>query len=300
MVPASSASDIERPTQARVVVYVGILCLVWGSTWFVIKDGLRDLPPLFSAAARFWLAAVVMLLLAPRIQRREGGPVPRAFVWITVGTLSFFASYGIVYVSETVLPSGLVSVLWAVYPLLVAVLGHFFLPGERLRAGHFVGFVLGFGGVVLLFRHDVHAFGSAGLAVALLLLVSPVVVAVGTVVTKRYASAASSAMLNRNGMFVGAVLLSAASALFERDAAVRLTSRALFSIGYLAIMGTVVTFGLYHFVLRHAPAHRLSLIAYVTPVLALTLGWALGGEPIYLSTVAGTALILGGVALVVR
>ena len=121
------------PGRVTVVLTVTVLCLIWGSTWLVIKTGLRDLPVLTSAAARFTIAAGAMALLAPALHRREGGTRPPRWLALCMGSLNFAVSYGVVYVAETVIPSGLASVLWAVFPLLTAALGHVWLPGERLR-----------------------------------------------------------------------------------------------------------------------------------------------------------------------
>lgn len=278
---------------------VALLCLVWGSTWVVIQGGLADLPPFTSAGARFAIAFAVMALIAPRLARREGGGPPPARLWIVVGTLNFAVSYGIVYTTETVLPSGIVSVLWAVFPLLMAVAGHFVLD-ERLRPVHWLGFAIGFVGVAMLFVTDLAAFGPDAIPAALLLFVSPAVSVVGQTCIKRWGTASSSALLNRNAMGLGAVLLLLAAALFERDTAPRWTAAAIASVGYLSVFGTVLTFTLYFWLLRYARATKLSVISFVTPVVALTLGWAFADEPVTATTVAGAVLVVVGVALVVR
>ena len=109
---------------------------------------------------------------------------------------------------------------------------------------------------------------------ALLLMLSPISVVIGTTLVKRYGGGVSSTLLNRNGMFVGAALLLGAALALEREAGVSWTTPAIASVLYLAIMGTVVTFSLFFWLLRYAPAHRMALIAYVTPAIALFLGWA--------------------------
>ena len=294
------SSTLREPSARLVNLLVAVLCLIWGSTWLVIKTGLEDLPPFTSAGVRFAIAALVLLGLAPLLRRREGGARPAPWVWVVVGTLNFALSYGIVYTSETVLPSGLVSVLWSVFPLLMAATGHWLLPGERLHARQWLGFVLGFLGVGLLFQTDVRDFGPEAVPMALLLLVSPAISVVGQTVLKRHAEKSSSVLVNRNAMLLGALLLLAAGAVTESDDEMRWTVQAMLSIGYLAIVGTVITFTLYFWLLRYAPAHRLSLIAYITPVIALTLGWMFGGESVTAFTLAGTATILVGVVLVVR
>lgn len=276
------------------------LCLIWGSTWVVIKGGLRDLPPLTSAGARFAIAAMIMVGVAAVLGRREGGARPPAWLWIVQGTTNFAVSYGVVYHAETVLPSGLVCLLFGVYPMLQAAAGHVFLDRERLRGRQWFGFVVGLAGLVLLFRTDLRNFGPDGIPTALLLFLSPLAVVVGTTLVKRYGGEISSVLLNRNGMLAGAVLLLLAAVIFERGSDPRWTGPAVASVAYLAVMGTVVTFSLYFWLLRTLPAHRMALIAYVIPTLALVFGWAFADEALTISTVTGAACVLCGVLLVVH
>lgn len=286
------------PSERAIRLWMGLLCLIWGSTWLVIRGGLRDLPPFTSAGVRFLVAFLVMLALAPRLARREGGRRPGLGLTLAMGTLNFGVSYGIVYWSETILPSGLVSVLWSVFPLMMAVSGHFTLPNERLHPKQWGGFVFAFLGVLLLFATDIRALGPAAIPAGLVLLLSPAVSTVGTTLVKKYGEGVSSVLLNRNGMLVGAVMLLACAGLMESGADVHWTARAIASVAYLAVFGTVVTFGIYFWLMRFAPAYQLSLIAFIIPAIALTLGAAVGGEPVGTNTIGGTAAILVGVAFV--
>ena len=279
---------------------IALLCAIWGSTWIVIQRGLRDLPPFTSAGCRFLVAAVVMAIATPFVRRREGGANPPTWLALVVGLLSFGASYALVYWSETRLPSGLSSVLWSIFPLLIALASHFFLPDGRLSARKWLGFAAGFVGVALLFATDIRDAGPASVPAALWLCLSPVCAAIGTIAVKRHGAGTSSVVLNRNALAIGAVVLCAAAWLFERDARATWTPAAIASVVYLALVGTALTFGLYFWLLRHMPAHKLSLISYVTPAIALLVGTVIGEEPFTLFTCLGSASILTGVWLVVR
>ncbi len=297
---AVTSVTMPPPSAKTINLLVACLCLLWGSTWVVIREGLKFLPPFTSAGIRFALAGTLMIIIASTMGRREGGKPPRLTLWITLGVLNFAVSYGIVYWTETLLPSGLVAVLWGVFPMMMAAMGHFFLPGERLRGIQWLGFVSGFAGVVLLFLTDLEQFGAAGRPAAAILLLSPLACAIGTTVVKLSGANTNSAQLNRNGMLLGAVLLLAVAAVTEREAKIDWTPTAVFSIVYLAVGGTVVTFGVYFWLLRYAEAYRLSLIVYVTTVIAVFLGWLVGAETVTWNTLLGTALIIGGVVAVVR
>ncbi|MCA8957932.1 MAG: EamA family transporter [Planctomycetes bacterium] len=291
---------MTAPSPRIVNLSVALLCALWGSTWVVIRGGLADLPPLTSAGLRFLIAGLLMAWLVRLLGRFESGAPPARGVWVLVGVLNFAVSYGVVYWVEQFLPSGLVAVLWGVFPLLMAASGHLFLPGERLRGLQWLGFAAGFSGIVLLFSTDLQGIGAGAIPAAALLLLSPLVCAVGTTVVKRCASGTSSLRLNRNAMLLGSVLLLGAAAWVERDRKFAWSLRAWASIGYLAVFGTVVTFGVYFWLLRFAAANKLSLVSYVTPVVALWLGWLCADEPVRGSTLAGTALVAAGVLAALR
>lgn len=297
--PPSAATAARAPSTKVVVAIVALLCLIWGSTWFVISVGLRDMPPFTTAGARFLLSAAIMSVIAPSLARREGGEKPAFGAWVWIGLFNFAASYAIVYWTETHLPSGLTSVLWSVYPLMMAVSGSFFLDGERLRARQGAGFVLGFAGVAMLFATDLRSISSAAIPAGLVLLTSPLVSCIGTTILKKRGAKASSILVNRNAMWLGAVLLCAAAAILEHDVPRHWTPGAIGTIAYLSVFGTVLTFTLYFWLLRHVAAYRLSMIAYITPAIALTFGTLVGREPLTQWTVIGSLTILVGVALVV-
>jgi len=290
------------PGPAPWVVTAGILvlCLIWGSTWLVIREGLADLPPLTSCAVRFVVAGAVMILIAPRIARAEGGEAPNRRLVLVYGLLTLAIPYGVIYQVETVLPSGLVSVLWSVYPLILAGCAHVSLPEERLAPRQWLGLLVGLLGVALLFLTEVVSVGPAALPAAFLLLVSPTVSAVGNILIKRDAGRTSSALLNRDGTMLGALCVLGLALVLEHDAESRWSPAALASVLYLALVGSVLAFSIYFWLLRFAPATRMSLLVYGIPLVAITLGVTLGEESVGANTWLGMAAILSGVFLVLR
>jgi drug/metabolite transporter (DMT)-like permease len=285
------------PSGALVYALMALVALVWGSTWLVIKQGLETMPPLFGAGVRFVVAGVVMALIAPWLVAREGGGRPPWSAIAAHGLCQFALNFALVYVSETILPSGLVSVLWSIYPLAMAMTGHFVTKAERLSKRQWSGILFGLAGIVVLFATDIASISPKAVAMGLLLLLGPLSVTFSTTIVKRRAHASSSVLLNRDSMLLGAGVLLALSLVFERGEPVRVTPVAILSVGYLAIAGSVVTFGVYLWLLRTVAAYRLSLVSYVIPAIAIWLGATFGNEPLRSTTVFGTGLVIFGVAL---
>ncbi|MEM6567351.1 MAG: EamA family transporter [Planctomycetota bacterium] len=283
-----------------VKIAVAIMCLVWGSTWFVVREGLAEMPPLGSAGLRFLLAFFLMVPIAGLIASREGGARPPARLVAVMAVGNFAISYGIVYWAEKTLPSGLAAVLWAVFPLMTAVVAHVYSPESRIVGLQWFGLALGFVGVVLLFLTDVESIGGDAVERGLVLLLSPLVSALATAYIKKHGAGVSSALLNRAALFWGAGLLLIAAVVTEGGVPIPRTSSGIFSVTYLAGMGTVLTFTLYFWVLRRASPVALSLIAYVTPAIALLVGAVVGEEKVTPWTIGGLSLVLMGCAFVLR
>ena len=212
-------------------VAVAVMCIVWGSTWLVLKDGLAEMPPLGSAGLRFLIAWAVMVPLAPVIARAEGGRAPTWDLVVAMATGNFAISYGLVYWAEEVLPSSLAAILWGVFPLITALVGHAYLPASRIVGLQWLGLVLGFAGVVMLFATDVEAVGSEARLRGGLLLLSPTVSAIATAYVKKHGADVSSALLNRSALLLGGALLALSALLLEGGAdpviGSRLVQRAL-------------------------------------------------------------------------
>jgi drug/metabolite transporter (DMT)-like permease len=279
-----------------VVALMALVAAIWGSTWLAIKIGLRDLPVLSGAGIRFLVAGSVMAIVALALSRREGGARPSRKLVLAQGGLQFVLNYALVYYAETELPSGLVSVLWSVFPLLMAVTEHFVMKSVRLQPRQWVGLIVAFAGIVFLFATDVASVSARAVPMGLLLLLAPLGVVFATALIKREGAGMSSVLLNRDSMLLGGVVLLGAAFVLERPLDIVWTPAALLTVAYLALFGTVVTFGITLWLLRFVPAYRLSLIAYVTPVVALLVGAIVAGEPLGPTTIFGTTLVLGGVA----
>ncbi len=277
---------------------LAVVTLIWGSTWAAIRVGLEGVPPFAGVALRFGVAALILLALARVLGARMGTGRREVGLWLINGLGTFVFTYGTVYWAEQRVPSGLTSVLFATFPLFVAVLAHFGLPGDRLRAIAVLGVVAGFAGVAVIFSEDLAAVGAPGASGAAgLLLVASFAAAAANVAVKRWGEGIHPVALIAPPMALAAVLMGIASLVFERGRPLVLDAVSAGTVLYLAVFGSVVTFSLYFWLLQRMRASRLALINYLSPVFAVALGAALFGEQLTPRVVAGAALVIAGVAV---
>ena len=279
-----------------VVVYA-LLVAVWGTTWSVIQIGLQRTPPLGGVAIRFLLAGAVLWAIA----RARGIPLGRKpherRLWVVNAGLAFALSYGIVYWAEQWVPSGLVSVLFATYPLFIALFAPLALPGERLSLGEGVGMVLAFAGVAAIFSADFDNLGGrAGFIAAIVMLGSPAAAAIATICVKRWGGSIHPLSLTAAPMVLGGAAMGGFALAFERGRPYVWDGPAIGAILYLSLAGSALTFTLYYWLLAYLPAKRLALITYLIPLIAVTIG-TLRGERLTTRILLGSAIVILGVAL---
>jgi len=274
---------------------VAFLCLVWGTTWVVIKIGLEDSPPFLSAGLRFVIAVIVLGVIV--IWGKK--PQPRgAVMWWRVllpGVLMYFIPYAAVYYAEQHISAALTSVLFATFPFFVAAIAHFVLPEERLSAIKIFGLLLGFFGVVIIFRDGLsvpnpQVIPSMGLA-----LLAPLCSAFASVWLKKYLSKVNSFSATLWQMLIGILLLAPLGLAMEDMADFQWTAKALGAAAFLGVFGSALCFVIYLHLLKTMEATKLSLIAFVTPIVTLIVGWLVLGERLSSATLLGGALVLVGV-----
>jgi drug/metabolite transporter (DMT)-like permease len=288
-------------SRAATTAALALLIAIWGTTWAAIRIGLDGIPPLTGVALRFALASAVLFALVPVFRVRLGRSRREVGLWFVNAAFTFSASYGIVYWAEQRVPSGLVAVLFATFPLFVAGFGHFALPAERLTWSSAVGALVGFAGVAVIFSEDLSRLAGPGVGrAAAILLLSPLLSAVANVAVKRWGAGIHPLSLTAVPMAMTAVFMGGLSAIVEAGRPIVWTPPAVASLLYLAIFGSAVTFTVYYRLLALLPATRLSLITYAVPVVAVAIGTLAMGEPITARILAGAALVVAGVVLAVR
>lgn len=283
--------------KARIVWLV--LCGIWGSTWLFIKLGLADLPPFTFAGIRFVIACTILFTWI-RI-RRLPLPKSRADLLLLAGTgiLAFGLNYGLLFWGEQYISSGLAALLQATIPAFGLVFAHFHLPGERLTWARMGGVMLGVFGVGVVFSNQL-AVGREALAGCVALIFSSMFVAYSNVLVKARGTKMHPAILSAGQMFFGMLLLLAVGIPLEGNPMnFRWTPQALVSLFYLAIVGSVIAFMLYYWLVLNIEVTKSMLIALVTPVVAVILGMIVLNEQIGWRTLIGGAMIMLGISFIV-
>ncbi|MBV9925213.1 MAG: EamA family transporter [Acidobacteria bacterium] len=283
----------------KVRVVFLLLCCIWGSTWMFIKLGLRDLPPLSFAAARFLLATLILWgIVAARRAR-----LPRGREWLLLaqtGVLSFALNYGLLFWGEQHISSGLAALLQATIPVFGMLLAHQYLPGERLNARKLAGALLGVGGVGVIFSHQLGDRGSSALWGSAAVVAGAAFAAWSNVLVKAKGLKLDASVLSAGQMACGFLALAAAALTFEGNPSkLHWTPLAVVCLIYLTLVGSVAAFLLFYWLVRHVDVTKTMLIALVTPLAAVLLGFVALGEQLSWRTLVGGAVIMSGVALVV-
>lgn len=282
----------------KIILAYTAICTIWGSTWLVIKIGLETLTPLLSAGLRFSFAGIVLF----GIIRIKNIPVPwnkdtRWFYFVAALT-SFSIPFGLVYWGEHQITSGMTAVLFATFPLFVALFSSIMIPTEKITIQKILGVLLGFGGVVTIFSNDIQFEGNSSVLLGMgAVVLSAVIQGFSAVMIKKYGHDLSPFVVSFVPMSISAVILLSASVLVEDYSAVQFSPMAIFSIFYLAIFGTIVTFVSYFWLLKKIEVVLLSLSAFITPIIAVLLGVLILSEQISAQLFAGAFLVFLGIAM---
>jgi drug/metabolite transporter (DMT)-like permease len=275
--------------------------LVWGSTYLAIRFAVETIPPFLMAAARFLAAGGILYAWA----RLAGSPPVRRNEWpgaALIGGLLLLGGNGLLSWSERRVPSGLASLIIATIPLWMAGLDWLWLGGARPTRGLAAGLLLGFSGTALLVDPaDVAGASGVGIADVAVLLLASASWASGSLLSRTARLPAAPLMATAAQLLAGGALLAAAGLALGEGAALDLaavSARSILSLVYLVLFGSVLAFTAYIWLLRVSTPARVSTYAYANPVVALALGWALGGEPIGARTLLAAAVILTAVAVI--
>lgn len=294
--------DPSSPRPARLPALVAgfaVLYLVWGSTYLGIKFAVETLPPLLMAGSRFLLAGLILYTFL----RLRGVPAPSLTQWragVLTGALLLLGGNGLVTWAQQTVPSGRAALIVATTPLWMVLIAWVFYQGERPAPRVWLGLLVGFAGTVMLIKPSAgeEAGSLAGLAA---LMLAPLTWSFGTMEARRNRPAENALMTSAMQMLAGGAmmfLLGTAMGEWPRLFTQAVSLKSALAFAYLTVAGGLVAFSTYAWLLRVAPPTALSTYAYVNPLVAVLLGWLLGGEAVGASVAVAAALIVGAVVLI--
>ncbi len=284
----------------KVIAAFAAVYLIWGSTYLAIRFVEESLPPFFMAGTRFLIAGLILYFLtrlrgAARENRMDWGKM------LVTGGLMLLGGHGAVVWSEQWVPSGVTSLLVGTVPLWIALLNWVWTRG-RPNAKVIGGLILGFLGILLL-AGGIESLGASSVDVtgAAIVVFGAFLWANGSLYSRSTNLSCSPLLGTALEMIAGGLLLLLASLFAGEWAHIRLDSvsfRSAISWIYLIVFGSLVGFTSYIWLLKTVPPSQVSTYAYVNPIVAMLLGWALAHEPVTARNVAAAAIILAAVVII--
>lgn len=278
-----------------------IIYLVWGSTFLAIRVGVREVPPFLLAGMRFVVAGLALYLW----MLAQGERSPSARQWLSVALLAlliFVGDYGLVFWAEQFVPSGLAAVMLATIPLFMALSEITLLGTQRLTARLAGALLIGICGVAVLVSRSLNLDGAPiDRKGAAALILAALCWSLASALTRKLTLPDSKVMSSGAQMLTGGILLTiVAGALgeFHNFHASTVSRTAWLALVYLIVAGSIIAFTAYVWLIHHESPTKVGTYAYVNPVVAVLLGYLLGGEPLGMRTVLGTLCVLASVVLI--
>jgi drug/metabolite transporter (DMT)-like permease len=289
---------IAHPPRWKTLIAFAIIYFVWGSTFYAIRVGVHQVPPLLLCALRFLAAGLCVYGWALISNKRS----PRGREWLSVCLLAFLifvVDYGFLFWAEQRVASGIAAVLMATIPAFMALSEIVVLRTQKLTLPLSISLLLGIAGVTVLMSHSV-AFGSVAIDTfgATGLIVASLSWSIASALTRKLPLPPSKVMSSGAQMLAGGVMLACISIGRGELPAFHPASVSLgawIALLYLTLFGSIAGFTAYIWLLHHESPTKVGTYAYVNPIVAVLLGYWLGGEPVGLRTMLGGLCILASV-----
>jgi drug/metabolite transporter (DMT)-like permease len=290
-----------RPDRWKTLSAFAIIYLVWGSTFLAIRVGVHEVPPLVFAGMRFFTAGLVLYVW----MRVKGTPSPTRSEWLSltaVSSLIFVMDYGLLFWAEQRIPSGIAAVMLATIPVFMSLSEIIFLRTQRLTLRLSFALLVGLAGVAVLVSRSV-TFGDAPIDTsgALALVVAAISWSIAAILSRKLHLPESKVMSSGAQMLAGGFLLIIAAMLFGEFKGFHpstVSNRAWLALAYLIVAGSIIGFTAYVWLLHHESPTKVGTYAYVNPVVAVLVGYFLGGEALGARTVVGSLLVLVSVVVI--
>jgi len=285
----------------KTLLAFAIIYFVWGSTFLAIRVGVREVPPLILAAMRFFVAGVVLYVWT--IARGERSPSGRE--WRSaclLGIVIFVMDYGLLFWAEQRVPSGIAAVMLATIPVFMALSEIIFLRTQTLTIRLVLALLIGIGGVAVLMSRSLNLGGAPiDKMGAVALIFASISWSVASALTRKLTLPASKVMSSGAQMLAGGVFLAVTAAAlgeFRNFHPWSVSRETWFALLYLIVAGSIVGFTAYVWLIHHESPTKVGTYAYVNPIVAVLVGYFLGGEALNMRTILGSLFVLVSVVVI--
>jgi drug/metabolite transporter (DMT)-like permease len=299
--------DTHYAPRWKTLLAFGIIYFVWGSTFFAIRVGVHEVPPLLFAAMRFVVAGLLVYLWAAAKKEQQ----PTARQWLSASLLAFLifvVDYGFLFWAEQRVPSGIAAVILATIPVFMALSEIIILRTQQLTARLSVALLAGIAGVAVLMSHSID-LGKLGklsgapidTAGAVGLIIGAIAWSIASALARKLPLPSSKVMSSGAQMLAGGVMLLAISAArgeWRGFNLLAVSGSAWIALAYLVFAGSIAGFTAYVWLLHRESPTKVGTYAYVNPVVAVIIGYFLGGEPLGARTVLGGVFVLASVVTI--
>jgi drug/metabolite transporter (DMT)-like permease len=294
------ATQTHRPAWKTLLAFA-IIYFVWGSTFLAIRVGVREVPPFLFAAMRFFVAGLVLFLWT----LARGERLPRGREWasaLALATLIFVLDYGLLFWSEQRVPSGVAAVMLALIPVFMALSEIILLRTQKLTVRLAVALLIGIAGVAVLMSRSLNLGGAPiDRTGAIALIIASMTWSIASALTRKLALPPSKSMSSGVQMLVGGIMLGlVAGALgeFPNFHPANVSRGVWFALLYLIVAGSIIGFTAYVWLIHHESPTKVGTYAYVNPLVAVLVGYFLGGEALGTRTIVGTLFVLVSVVVI--
>jgi drug/metabolite transporter (DMT)-like permease len=293
-------TSAQRQQRWMVILAFGLVYLFWGSTYLGIRIGVEHIPPALMCGTRFLIAGTLMLAYCGLTGRKIGYSGIELFHMAVIGTLLLMGGNLTLSYAERIVPSGLAALLVAGTPLWFLVLDSLLLGNHRISHRGLVGLGLGIVGMVVLLWPQLRSTGleRRQLWASLTLPFGSFCWALGSVLAKRWESNADRLSSTGWQMTFAGIANMAVAIVIGDFSRVVWSARGLGAVIYLVVCGSWIGYTAYIYLLGHVPTSKVSTYAYVNPVVAVFLGWAIEHEVVDHYILAGSAIVVASVVLV--
>jgi len=280
---------------------LGAICLIWGTTYLVLRIAVVSFPAFLFVVIRQLLAGGILIGLMLTIGKAKLPPAAEIWKQAIAGFFMISIGNGFVAYAEVTIPSGIAAIICSMMPMWVILINLTINRDERPTLPIMMGAALGFAGIILIFIQDLDALSNTAYMWGIFLtFVATISWACASIWLKRRKSTSEPFMNAGLQMFFAGIWLIPFTILFDDLSTVTWSTSTLYSMGYLVVFGSIVAYGCFTYALKKLPMTIVSLYAYVNPLVAVTLGWLILDEALTIRVGIAFALTVAGIYLVNR